>query len=173
MGGTSTLLDPQQQQAFIAQLPVQQLLPNSTQQPQTTEPRSADLSPAGTDFASSGTDDLENRRAVNIDATGQLLRGTQTQNLQLQDQLGQAQQQLQDSFQKIASGLADQYQQLQTQRSTGIKRMLKSFFGGMGAAMMHDASLASPEDQQANILQPMMLGKVVQSVDALRLAQAP
>jgi hypothetical protein len=100
------------------------------------------------------------------------LRETQQQNFELQAQLGQVQQQLQDPLQKVASGLADQYQQLQQQRSTGIKRMLRSFFGGVGAAMLHDASLASPEDQQANILQQMLQVQGAQTINTLRRAQA-
>jgi hypothetical protein len=162
VGGTGTILDPNQQAQFINQIPSQLDIPGQ-RQAQTTTP-AADLG---------GTEDLESRRSQNVDVTGHLLHVTNQQNLALQGQVEQKQQQLQDPFQKIAGSLADRYQALQQeQRATGIKRVLKNFFGGMGAAMLHDASLLSPEDQQANLLQQLVTVKNAQAIDGLRQVQA-
>jgi hypothetical protein len=162
VGGTGTILDPNQQAQFINQIPSQLDIPGQ-RQAQTTTP-AADLG---------GTEDLESRRSQNVDVTGHLLHVTNQQNLALQGQVEQQQQQLQDPFQKIAGSLADRYQALQQeQRATGIKRVLKNFFGGMGAAMLHDASLLSPEDQQANLLQQLVTVKNAQAIDGLRQVQA-
>ena len=163
MGGTSTspLLDSTLQAQFVSQIPSQLDIPgqNQTQtQPQPTAPPSA-------------TEDLEAQRSQNVDMTAHVLRAQQQQNLQLQGQIEQ-QQQLSDPFTRIATHLADRYDELQQQRASGIKGMLRNFFGGFGASMMHDAGLAPPEQQQANILQQMMLLKNAQALDGLRQAQA-
>ena len=104
MDGTSKvpLLDPNQQAQFVSQIPSQFDI-SGTQPTQTT--------PAA-DPVPSGTEDLEARRSQNVDMTAHVLRDQQQQNLELQGQVDQAQQQLNDPFNRIASHLADQYDQL-------------------------------------------------------------
>lgn len=180
-------LDPNQQQALVQQL--QQSAPGQTAIPSGSgsiapdtafsfgnagnlNANVADLSSTQQPATTGGTEDLENRRAANVDMTSHFLQATQQQNLALQDQLGQAQQQVNDPLNRIAGHLADEYEQQQQARATGVMGMLRNFFGGMGAAMMHDSGLLSPEQKQGNILQQLMQVKNGQTIDTLRTAQA-
>ena len=100
------------------------------------------------------------------------------QGLQNQQQTSgpqQAQQPPQaDPWESLKSNLIQQYNANQQPPASGglLKRMLTGFLSGGGAAMMRDAGLQSPDQQQQQRLQNINSISTAQSLDQYRAAQA-
>ena len=79
-----------------------------------------------------------------------------------------------DPWESLKSNLIDQYNANQQPPASGglLKRMLTGFLSGAGTAMMRDAGLQSPEQQQQQRLQNIISISTAQSLDQYRAAQA-
>ncbi len=161
--------DPQHNSSLIDYLKQNaQPTPSTTTQPlpSTTTPAQSGYTPQDP------TQQLEQQVGPAQAQLGQALQNQQPQGPQ-QGRGGQQPPQA-DPWETLKQGLIQQYNSNQQPPASGglLKRMLTGFLSGAGTAMMRDAGLQSPEQQQQQRLQNISSISTAQSLDQYRAAQA-